>query len=98
VGQAYTHSVWIVKPGHEEEFVRRWTELAEWSAFQGLAASAKLLRDVDRPNRFVSFGPWESLATVSRWRSAPEYDERIRRLQELLESFDPQTLEQVTES
>jgi heme-degrading monooxygenase HmoA len=96
--QAYTHSTWVVKPGREDEFVRRWKELADWSALQGLTASAKLLRDVDQPNRFISFGPWESVDTVRRWRSAQGFHERVGRLQEVLDGFEPHTLEQVAES
>jgi hypothetical protein len=57
MGEAYTHSTWRVKPGLEDEFVRRWEDLAHWSALQGLSSRAKLLRDIDEPNRFVSFGP-----------------------------------------
>jgi len=57
MGEAYTHSTWRVKPGFEEEFVRRWEDLAHWSGLQGLSSRAKLLRDIDEPSRFVSFGP-----------------------------------------
>ncbi len=98
MGRAYTQTTWVVKPGLEEEFVRRWCDLAQWSALQGLTASAKLLRDVDDPRRFVSFGPWESLEKVARWRAQPGFHERVGRLQEVLDSFEPRTLEQVAES
>jgi heme-degrading monooxygenase HmoA len=93
----YTYSTWHVKPGREQEFVRRWQELADWSASQGLAARAMLLRDVDDGTRFVSFGPWESLETIRRWRSAPGFHERVARLNEVIEGFEPRTLELVSE-
>ena len=64
MGETYTHSTWRVKPGLEDEFVRRWEELADWSRLQGLTARAKLLRDTDDPSRFVSFGPWGSMDAV----------------------------------
>ncbi len=32
MSEAYTHSTWRVKPGLEDEFVRRWEDLAHWSA------------------------------------------------------------------
>jgi heme-degrading monooxygenase HmoA len=92
----YSQTEWRVKPGREADFVERWRELAEWSALQGLAG-AKLFLDRDDPTRFVSFGPWESLDKVQRWRSLPGYDERIARLVEVLERFDPHTLEQIAE-
>ena len=93
----WSHSVWRVKAGREDEFVEAWQEFARWSAAQGLRGSARLLRDVDDPVRFVSFGPWEDLDTVRRWRSEPGFHERVEHLQALVEGFEPRTLEQVAE-
>jgi heme-degrading monooxygenase HmoA len=98
MGQPYTHTTWVVKPGEEAEFIRRWMDWASWTALQGLTASAKLLRDVDRPNRFLSFGPWEDIEHARRWRSLEGFQERIGRLQEVVVSFEPRTLEQVAET
>jgi quinol monooxygenase YgiN len=98
MGQPYTHGVWTVKPGREEQFVAAWTELAEWS-FREVPGSvwAKLLRDSSTPNRFISFGPWEDLDAIDRWRAHPGWQERVQRLRELLEGFEPSTLELVAE-
>ena len=93
----FTHTTWQVKPGLESEFVERWREWAEWSHRQGLRAHARLLRDVESPGTFVSFGPWETIAAVRTWRGEAGYHERVARLQELVERFEPQTLEQVAE-
>jgi heme-degrading monooxygenase HmoA len=98
VADTYTHSLWTVKPGQEDEFVRRWLELAELGEQMGLSGPARLLRDRDNPHVFVSFGPWQSLEKVARWRSSAEFHHRISRLQEVLDGFEPRTLEQVTES
>ncbi len=98
MADTYTHSIWIVKEGQEDEFVRRWHELAELGAQMGLSGSARLLRDADNPRVFVSFGPWQSLERVARWRSSPEFHHRISRLQEVLDSFEPRTLEQIAET
>jgi heme-degrading monooxygenase HmoA len=98
MAQTYTETAWVVKPGQEDEFIRRWQDWAEWTALQGLTASAKLLRDVEQPNRFLSFGPWESMDKVRHWRSDEGFQERIGRLQEVLESFEPRTFEQVAET
>jgi heme-degrading monooxygenase HmoA len=95
VPQAYTHTVWIVKPGLEDEFARRWHDLADWSVSQGLSAPARLLRDVDDGSRFVSFGPWQSLVAARRWRGTEGFNARMQRLQEVLERFEPCTLETV---
>jgi heme-degrading monooxygenase HmoA len=93
----YSHSTWTVKPGCEDAFVAAWQEWVAWSIVQGLASSARLLRDVDEPTRFISFGPWEDLDTVRRWRAEPGFRERVEHLQSLVERFEPRTLEQVAE-
>ena len=66
-----------------------------WSAGQGLAAPAMLLRDVEEPTRFVSFGPWEDIQMVWRWRGLTGFQERVASLTEVLVSFEPRTLELV---
>jgi heme-degrading monooxygenase HmoA len=95
VAEPYTSTTWIVKPGQEDEFVRRWAAFAEWSAGHGLAAPAMLLRDVDEPTRFVSFGPWEDIQLIWRWRGLTGFQEHVSSLNEVLVSFEPRTLEQV---
>jgi heme-degrading monooxygenase HmoA len=94
----YSSTTWIVKPGLEDEFVLRWEEFASWSSAQGLTATAMLLRDTDERNRFVSFGPWESIDAIRRWRSLPGFQERVARLHEVLDRFEPHTLELVRET
>ena len=84
-----------MKPGREDDFVERWEEWAEWSHRQGLRSQALLLRDLENPDTFVSFGPWENVQAVSSWRALPGYQERVERLRETLESFEPQTLKVV---
>ena len=89
----YSHTTWRVKPGQEDEFVRRWSEWAEWSRRQGLDAQALLLRDLDNPETFVSFGPWASVGAVRSWRALAGYQERVTRLREVVDHFEPRTLE-----
>lgn len=98
MGQPFTHGTWTVTPGREQDFVAAWTELAEWT-FREVPGGvwAKLLRDAAAPNRFVSFGPWESLEAIDRWRALPGWQERVGRLRELLDDFQPSTLELVVE-
>jgi heme-degrading monooxygenase HmoA len=92
--RVYSHSVWIVKAGCEDEFISRWLDLARWSALEG-RASGQLLRDADRPERFVSLGPWESVEGIRRWRRLEGYHQRVVALQELVDSFEPHTLQEV---
>jgi len=91
----YTHTTWHVKAGREDEFVERWDEWVAWSREQGLDVPALLLRDLESPQTFVSFGPWESVAAVRSWRARPGYQERVARMLEVLEHFEPRTLEVV---
>lgn len=93
----YTVGIWITKPGSEAEFAARWREMAEWTAKTiTSAASGTLLRDRERPNRFVSFGPWASLADIEAWRAHPGFRERVGGMRGLLEEFSPMTLDDVT--
>src|SRR5262249_58187405 len=97
MAETYSHTTWRVKPGRQEEFVRRWEEWVEWSHRQGLGAHARLLQDVESPGTFVSFGPWVSLDAVKNWRSLEGYHERVAPLREVVDSFEPQTFELISE-
>jgi heme-degrading monooxygenase HmoA len=89
----YTHTTWRVRAGREDEFVKRWSEWVDWSRRQGLEAPALLLRDLENPQAFISFGPWANTAAVRSWRALAGYQERVARLSEVLDSFEPRTLE-----
>ena len=93
----YTVGIWIAKPGREDEFAQRWREMAEWTEREiPSAASGTLLRDHERPNRFVSFGPWASLGDIEAWRANPGFGDRVSGMRPLLEEFSPMTLDDVT--
>jgi len=87
----YTAGIWTVKPGREDEFVALWRELADWTVGSFPVAQGTLLRSRDESSRFLSFGPWESVEQIEAWRSAPEWQELVGRMRELLESFEPGT-------
>jgi heme-degrading monooxygenase HmoA len=89
----YTHTTWHVQPGKEAEFVERWREWVDWSHQTGFKAQALLLRDLENPQTFVSFAPWESVSAVRNWRTLPGYKECVARLTEVVERFEPHTLE-----
>lgn len=94
MANVWTHAVWTVKAGREDDFIRAWSEMAgeALTEFEP-AGTAYLLRDRDRPNVFRSFGPWDSMETVERFRAkiAPH----LGSMKELLESFEPFTLDEV---
>jgi heme-degrading monooxygenase HmoA len=94
----YTMGIWQVKAGRGDDFVAAWTEFAEWTT-QNAEGSGKgtLLRDVGDQNRFISIGPWESRHAIDSWRTLPGWIERVGRIRDLLERFEPATLEFVIE-
>lgn len=93
----YTVGIWIAKPGREDEFAACWREMAEWTIREVAPAPGTLLRDRERPARFVSFGPWPDAEAIARWRAHPGFAERVARMRALLDDFSPLTLDDVTE-
>lgn len=92
----YTLGIWTVRPGHEEDFVRAWTDMADRTASDFPGSSATLLRDRDRPNRFISYGPWESTDQIDRWRRSDTFVDGVGRIRPLLDEFAPATMDVVT--
>jgi heme-degrading monooxygenase HmoA len=97
MAEIYTVGIWTVKAGREEEFVAAWRAMGEATLADFPAAHGRLLRDLDNPRRFVSFGPWESLETVEAWRASAPFQEGVARIRELLDAFEPGTYELSTE-
>jgi hypothetical protein len=55
--------------------------------------AALLLRDLDSPQGFISLGPWANMVAVRSWRGLAGYKERVARPREVLDGFEPRTLE-----
>jgi heme-degrading monooxygenase HmoA len=91
----YTVGFWTVKDGREEDFVRAWEALGQWTAERGFPTHRTLLRDHGDPRRFVSFGPWPTVAHAERWRGDPGHLEHLDRIMETVESFEPGTYDAV---
>ncbi|NKX53991.1 antibiotic biosynthesis monooxygenase family protein [Arthrobacter mobilis] len=90
----YTLGIWLVKPGREEDFVQAWQELARRTLEEFPGARAVLLHDRDVPNRFISTGPWDSVEQVGQWRQSRAFTEGTAAMQDLLERFEPHTLDE----
>ena len=98
-GQLFTSGSWTVKAGKEEEFIRAWDEFAKWSSqHQPGARHARLLQDTESPNRFLSFGPWESAEQIAEWRATPEFATFLAKGRELCEEIQPRTLRVVAQT
>jgi heme-degrading monooxygenase HmoA len=83
----WTHGVWTVKAGREDDFVSAWREMA-LGAMEELQAREKpyLFRDREHPNVFRSFGYWESPEEVAAFRGfIRPHLERIRELTDGIE-------------
>lgn len=96
MAQLYTSAERLVRPGHEEEFVSGWRDLAEWT-FREMDGNSRalLLRDRWSIRRYVSLGAWESLEAIQRWRADPGFQLRAARMRAVSETYVPSTFEQV---
>ena len=88
----WTHGVWTVKAGREDEFVSTWRELVPIGAEIG-SGTPVLLRDREQPNVFRSFGPWTNLDEIDRFRAAIR--PHLGAMDDLLEDFETFTLDEV---
>ena len=88
----WTHGVFTVKPGREDEFAVGWKAMAPIGERLG-GEQATLLRDRDRPNVFRSFGSWPDVETIERFRT--EIAPRAEAMDGLLDGAEVFTLEEV---
>ncbi len=87
--QPYTLARWRVLPGQEDAFVAAWHDLAAF--FLSLKQPPRwgtLLRSVDDPRLFYSFGPWPSTETIAAMRADPGTPAAIGRLTDLCEEAE----------
>jgi heme-degrading monooxygenase HmoA len=87
--ELYTQGVWKPATGKEDAFVEAWTAFAGWASGMPGARTLRLVRDVRKWERFVSFGTWESPEAVRAWKSHPEFRERIARVLQYVDEFEP---------
>jgi heme-degrading monooxygenase HmoA len=95
--ETYTSGTWLVNPGEEDAFVEAWTEFVRWASEMPGSGVFRLVRDLDQPQHYMSFAPWENFEAQNAWKELPEFRERIGRVRQHCENFEPSTLELVTE-
>ena len=93
----YSSGSWIVKPGEEDAFVQEWTAFVTWASSMPGSGTFRLVRDLDKPNHYMSFAPWESLEAQKAWGEQPDFPERLGRVRSHCEDFQPTTYELTTE-
>jgi heme-degrading monooxygenase HmoA len=86
-----------VKPGQEEAFVQSWTEFVTWASSMPGSGTFRLVRDLERPGTYLSFGAWDSFDAQEAWKDLPEFVERIGRVRSHCEDFRPSTYELVAQ-
>ena len=91
----WTHGTWTVLRGQEDAFVEAWTGLARGSIGRFGTAPPTLLRDRDRPNVFVTFGPFAGAEEVEAFRASDLFRDGVATMRPLLESFEAATLDQI---
>lgn len=90
-----TTAEWIAKDGHEDEFMEAWLAFASWARTMPGAGDLRLTRDVVNESRFVSFGLWDDLDAVHRWKSDEGFPPRMAQVQQHVAAFAPAELEVV---
>jgi heme-degrading monooxygenase HmoA len=88
----YTSGSWQPSAGSEEAFVAAWRQFAAWASSRPGAGRLQLVRDLARPGRFMSFGDWESIEQVRAWKGSPEFRERMARVLQHVDDFQPAEL------
>lgn len=92
----FTTNVWKVQKGKEKEFIKEWTQFANWSSRAAGASTGRLMQDAQDPTRFISVGEWESEDSIRKWGELPEFKEFMSKFSELLvEPAKPQRMVEV---
>ncbi len=95
-GKIYSAGIWTVKPGMEEAFLRRWKEFAVWTdEHQEGVVGVVMVQDAEKPNVFISFGPWADLENIRQWRQTPAFAAAFRDFKDLCEKIEPHTMKGV---
>jgi heme-degrading monooxygenase HmoA len=92
----YTTGVWTPRAGEEDAFVEAWAEFASWASGMPGAGTLRLARNLGDPQRFLSVVAWESSDTVRTLKGAPEFRERMGRVQKHVDTFASAELEVLT--
>jgi len=92
VAEILTTGRWKPNAGKEEAFVDAWAGFAAWASEMPGAGTLRLARDVRDAELFVSFGAWESVDAVRAWKSSPDFRERLARVLQHVDEFEPSEL------
>jgi heme-degrading monooxygenase HmoA len=93
IGAIYSAGIWTVKPGNEAVFITTWDALAQWTIknMKGVLP-AVLVQDAGNTQKFISFGPWKDMETLTKWRNTPEFRNTFVKFRELCSEIQPHTM------
>ena len=92
LAEIFTTGTWKPNAGREDAFVEAWSAFAAWASDMPGAGVLRLTRDIRNPDVFLSFGAWESVDAVRAWKSAPEFHDRLARVLQHVDEFEPTEL------
>ena len=96
--KAYTLARWVVKEGAESEFIDVWSnKLAPAIRAVNPGARGTLVRSVDEPRLFYSFGPWRDLQEAGKVRTDPQVTEALTSIRRLCAEASPGAFEVVAQ-
>jgi heme-degrading monooxygenase HmoA len=95
MAEMITSGVWVVDPAKHDAFQRAWAEFAEWASAMDGAETLRLGRDSVDPNRFVSFGRWDSPERVHAWKADQSFSRRMASVLQHVDEFRPTELDVV---
>ena len=92
MAHVYTHAMWRVRAGNEEAFIEKWSELAAvFTTLQRKPLWGTLIRSLEDPLLFYSFGPWENKSDVAAMRAHSGAQAAFRELIALCDEATPST-------
>lgn len=89
--EVYTTGTWTPAAGKEQAFVEAWSQFAAWASERAGAGRLRLAKDAHN-GRYVSFGNWAGIDAVRAWKSAPEFRDRLARVLQHVDAFEPAEL------
>jgi heme-degrading monooxygenase HmoA len=90
--EIYTTGRWKPNADKVDAFVEAWAEFAGWASGRPGAGTLRLTRDVRDSTVFLSFGAWASVEAVRSWKEEPEFRERLARVLQHVDEFQPTEL------
>ena len=96
--KAYTLATYKVVAGKEDEFIKRWNDLAAtFSSLPNPPYWGTLIRSTTERTLFHSFGPWEDASHVQAMRNNPEAGRAFQGLHDVCTELTPGDYEIITE-